>query len=70
MGKDAQHRGPEGEAVDEPEQRLDAHDAIYNARQEALGDNRMLLDQLGEVVEAGRDGEREEAHANDGSHVT
>lgn len=54
MGKDAQRGREEGQPVDEAEQELQRHDGIDEPGQQALRDDGVLLDELGEVVEPRR----------------
>jgi hypothetical protein len=46
MGDDAEYGQPEGEAVDDHEQDLQAHDAIDQPGEESLRENRVLLHKL------------------------
>ena len=60
---DAEDGEVEGEAVDEPEEGLDDADAVYESPEEFGGEDGVFFDELGEIVEAGGDGEGEEAEA-------
>ena len=53
VGDDAHEGQQEGEAIDEPQKRLDDDYRVDELCQESLGDHGVLLDELGKVVEAG-----------------
>lgn len=69
MGDDAQQRCPEGESIDNPQSRLGDNDGVDQPRQEALGEDGVLLDELGQVVEARGDGQGKEAEADESPGV-
>ena len=54
MARDAEQRERNWKAVDHDEEPLEHDDAVDEARQELLRDDRVLLHQLGEVVQARR----------------
>ena len=47
MGYDSEAGEEKGEAVDDAEEQLQGHDGVYQAREEALGDDGVLLNELG-----------------------
>ncbi len=51
---DAEQRQRERESVDQPQHRLQHHDAVDEPREEPLRDDCVFFDELGEVVEARR----------------
>ena len=53
MAANAEQGEQRGEAVHDGEQDLDGNDAVYDAREQLLGEYGMLLHELGEVVQAG-----------------
>lgn len=61
--RDAHDRRHQRQTIDEQQRRLDQHDGVDEARQEALGRDRVLFDELREVVQARGDGEGEEGEA-------
>ena len=69
MGEDAKDGQPEGETVDEAEEKLQDHDGVDEARKEAFGDNGVLFDQFREIIETRGDGQGEEAEAHDGAEI-
>lgn len=69
MRRDAKSCQDEGETIHEPEECLDANDGIDEVAEEARGEDGVLLDKLGEVIEAGCYGESEEAEAKDKAEV-
>ena len=50
MRHDRQDSSPEGQTINQPQNRLNANDAVDKTRQEPLRDNAVLLDELGQVV--------------------
>ena len=52
MGEDGQQRQAEGEAVDDAEEQLEADDDVDETSQRLFGNDGVLLNELGEVVEA------------------
>lgn len=69
MRCDAQDGQEQGEAIYEPEERLDPDDGVDEIAEEASGEDGVFLDELGEVVEAGGYGEGEKAEAEDEAEV-
>ncbi len=67
--RNTEGRERDGEAVDEPEERLRTHNAVDEVSQQFGGEDRVLLDELGEVVESGGDGEGEEGEAQEDADV-
>ena len=53
MTADAEEGEGRGEAVDEDEEGLEADDGVDEAREQFLGEDGVLLDKLGKVVEPG-----------------
>ncbi len=53
MGEDAQDGREKGEAVDDAEKQLEDHYRVDQLGEEALRNDGVLFDELGEVVEAG-----------------
>ena len=53
MGEDGQQRQAEGEAVDDAEEQLEADDDVDETSQRLFGNDGVLLNELGEVVEPG-----------------
>jgi len=49
---DAQQSQAKGEAVDDAEQELQDDDKVDESRQDLLGHDGMLLDELGEIIQA------------------
>lgn len=64
-----EHRRAKGEPIDEPQEHLSPNDGIYKPRQELLRKDGMLLNQLGQVIEAGRDRHCKEAETDDRAGV-
>ncbi len=52
MTPHAKQREEDREAVDEREQELDRDDAVDQPREESFGEDRVLFDEFGEVVES------------------
>lgn len=63
VAPDAQEGQVPGEAVDEPQEKLRCDDGPDQSLQEFGAEDGVFLDQFGEVIEARRDGKREEAEA-------
>lgn len=69
MADHSQQRSPEREAIDEPQEHMDDQNDVDELGQQALGDDRVLLDQFRQVVQARRDGHSEEAEADNRAGV-
>lgn len=54
MREDAQDGRPKGESIDDAQHELQADDRVDQARQDAFGEDRVLFDELREIVEARR----------------
>lgn len=52
MARDADEGGEQGEAVDQRQERLHGDGGVDEAREELAGEDGVLFDQLGEVVES------------------
>ena len=52
MAGDAHEGGEQGEAVDQRQERLDGDGGVDEAREELAGEDGVLFDQFGEVVES------------------
>ena len=53
MAGHAEGAEADGEFVDEAEEDLEGYHGVYEAREELLGEDGVLFDELGEVVESG-----------------
>lgn len=69
MAPDSQYCQVERKPVDQPEQELGHADRIDELSKEFRGEDRVLLDQLGEIVETGSDREGEEAKAKEEAEI-
>lgn len=69
MATHAQQSRPEWQPIHQPEKHLQTNNDVDQLRKKLLRDNSVLFHELGEIVQARRDGHGEEAEANDSSYV-
>lgn len=65
MRGDAQRRQGEWETVDKPEERLYADDGVDESAKETSGEDGVLLDELGQIVESRGYGEGEKTETKE-----
>lgn len=69
MGNHAQQRRPERESINDPQSELEPNDSVDQPREKPLREHGVLLHKLRKIVQARRDGQRQEAEADEGSRV-
>ena len=69
MASDSQYCQVKWKPVDQPEQELGYADCVDELSKEFRGEDRVLLDELGEIVETGSDREGEEAESKEEAEI-